>query len=57
MGLRVLPLSALASAFQPEKVNAGIHVIVWDIRFTLAQLALLVGMALGLGAEMQTIFK
>ncbi|MDI5454373.1 iron chelate uptake ABC transporter family permease subunit, partial [Salmonella enterica subsp. enterica serovar Cerro] len=41
--------------FQPEKVNAGIHVIVWAIRLPYALMALLVGMALGLaGAEMQT---
>lgn len=44
-----LPLSALWQAlFQPEKVNAGIHVIVWDIRLPYALMALLVGMALGL---------
>ncbi|ELT1290707.1 iron ABC transporter permease [Salmonella enterica] len=54
-----LPLSALWQAlFQPEKVNAGIHVIVWDIRLPYALMALLVGMALGLaGAEMQTILN
>ncbi len=48
----------MAGAFQPEKVNAGIHVIVWDIRLPYALMALLVGMALGLaGAEMQTILN
>lgn len=54
-----LPFSALWQAlFQPEKVNAGVHVIVWDIRLPYALMALLVGMALGLaGAEMQTILN
>ncbi|MGS9202843.1 iron chelate uptake ABC transporter family permease subunit, partial [Salmonella enterica subsp. enterica serovar Infantis] len=54
-----LPLSALWQAlFQPEKVYAGIHFIVWDIRLPDALMALLVGMELGLaGAEMQTILN
>lgn len=54
-----LSLSALWQAlFQPEKVSAGIHVIVWDIRLPYTLMALLVGMALGLsGAEMQTILN
>ncbi len=58
-GVFGLPLSALWQAlFQSEKVNAGIHVIVWDIRLPYALMALLVGMALGLaGAEMQTILN
>lgn len=42
----------------PASVNAGIRVIVWDIRLPYALMALLVGMALGLaGAEMQTILN
>ncbi|VEB61949.1 iron ABC transporter permease [Salmonella enterica subsp. enterica] len=59
MGLLVYRSGALWQAlFQPEKVNAGIHVIVWDIRLPYALMALLVGMALGLaGAEMQTILN
>lgn len=42
----------------PERVSAGIQVIVWNIRLPYALMALLVGMALGLaGAEMQTILN
>ncbi|WP_111739926.1 FecCD family ABC transporter permease [Leminorella richardii] len=44
--------------WQPETVDAGIQVIVWDIRLPYALMAVVVGMALGLaGAEMQTILN
>ncbi len=43
---------------QPESVDAGTRVIVWDIRLPYALMAVVVGMALGLaGAEMQTILN
>lgn len=44
--------------WRPETVDAGIQVIVWDIRLPYALMAVVVGMALGLaGAEMQTILN
>ncbi len=43
---------------QPENVEAGTRVIVWDIRLPYALMAVVVGLALGLaGAEMQTILN
>ena len=43
---------------EPERVSAGVRVIVREIRLPYALMALLVGMALGLaGAEMQTILN
>jgi iron complex transport system permease protein len=42
----------------PESVEAGIRVIVWDIRLPYALMAVVVGLSLGLaGAEMQTILN
>lgn len=43
---------------QPQSVDAGTRVIVWDIRLPYALMAVVVGLALGLaGAEMQTILN
>ncbi|QHM74910.1 Hemin transport system permease protein HmuU [Mixta theicola] len=43
---------------QPESVDAGTRVIVWEIRLPYALMAVVVGLALGLaGAEMQTILN
>ena len=48
----------LTTLFQPELVDAGSRVIVWDIRLPYALMAVVVGMSLGLaGAEMQTILN
>ncbi|MFP9230277.1 iron-siderophore ABC transporter permease [Pectobacterium cacticida] len=42
----------------PDSVDAGIRVIVWDIRLPYALMAIIVGLSLGLaGAEMQTILN
>lgn len=42
----------------PQSVDAGIRVIVWDIRMPYALMAIVVGLTLGLaGAEMQTILN
>ncbi|MDF7659457.1 iron ABC transporter permease [Erwiniaceae bacterium L1_54_6] len=43
---------------QPDSVDAGTRVIVWDIRLPYALMAIVVGFSLGLaGAEMQTILN
>ncbi len=43
---------------QPDSVDAGTRVIVWEIRLPYALMAVVVGLALGLaGAEMQTILN
>ncbi len=47
MGLLVYRSVRYGRRFSTGKVNAGIHVIVWDIRLPYALMALLVGMALG----------
>lgn len=59
LGPAGLSLNTLVTTlFQPELANAGIKVIVWDIRLPYALMAVIVGMSLGLaGAEMQTILN
>lgn len=59
MGPSGLSLDKLfTTLFQPELVDAGSRVIVWDIRLPYALIAVVVGMSLGLaGAEMQTILN
>lgn len=44
--------------FHADTADAGIRVIVWDLRLPFALMAIMVGLALGLaGAEMQTILN
>lgn len=59
MGPSGLSLDKLfTTLFQPELVDAGSRVIVWDIRLPYALIAVVVDMSLGLaGAEMQTILN
>ncbi len=59
LGPSALSLGTLWQAlWHAEQVNAGIQVIVWDIRLPYALMAIMVGMSLGLaGAEMQTILN
>lgn len=59
LGASGLPFSELwKTLLHPASANAGVRVIVWDIRLPYALMALLIGMALGLaGAEMQTILN
>ncbi|MGL4859579.1 MAG: FecCD family ABC transporter permease, partial [Enterobacteriaceae bacterium] len=54
-----MPLQQFWQAlWQPDSVDAGTRVIVWDIRLPYALMAIAVGLALGLaGAEMQTILN
>lgn len=54
-----LSLSSLwQTLVSPESVDAGIRVIVWDIRLPYALMAVVIGLSLGLaGAEMQTILN
>lgn len=59
LGPSDLPLKTLwQTLIDSVSANPGIRVIVWNIRLPYALMALLVGMALGLGgAEMQTILN
>ncbi|MFP1950392.1 iron ABC transporter permease [Lonsdalea quercina] len=59
LGPSGLPLKTLWQTLtDPAAADAGIRVIVWDIRLPYALMAVVVGLALGLaGAEMQTILN
>lgn len=59
LGPSGLPLKTLWQTLtDPAAADAGIRVIVWDIRLPYALMAVAVGLALGLaGAEMQTILN
>ncbi|MFP1737614.1 FecCD family ABC transporter permease [Lonsdalea quercina] len=59
LGPSGLPLETLWQTLtDPAAADAGIRVIVWDIRLPYALMAVVVGLALGLaGAEMQTILN
>lgn len=59
LGPAGLSLDTLWQALtQPDSVDAGTRVIVWDIRLPYALMAIVVGFSLGLaGAEMQTILN
>ncbi|MFP1920728.1 FecCD family ABC transporter permease [Lonsdalea quercina] len=59
LGPSGLPLKTLWQTLtNPAAADAGIRVIVWDIRLPYALMAVVVGLALGLaGAEMQTILN
>ncbi|RWR02677.1 iron-siderophore ABC transporter permease [[Pantoea] beijingensis] len=59
LGPSGLTLNTLWHALlQPDSVDAGTRVIVWDIRLPYALMAIVVGLALGIaGAEMQTILN
>lgn len=59
LGPSGLPLKTLWQTLTaPAAADAGIRVIVWDIRLPYALMAVVVGLALGLaGAEMQTILN
>lgn len=54
LGASGLPFTEFwKTLLHPASANAGVRVIVWDIRLPYALMALLIGMALGLaGAEM-----
>lgn len=58
-GASSLSLSGVVGALlSPSSVEAGVRVIVWDVRLPYAVMALLVGGALALaGAEMQTVLN
>lgn len=59
LGPSGLPLKTLWHTLSdPAAADAGVRVIVWDIRLPYALMAVVVGLALGLaGAEMQTILN
>lgn len=59
LGPSGLPLETLwQTLVDPASADAGMRVIVWDIRMPYALMAIIVGLTLGLaGAEMQTILN
>ena len=59
LGPSGLPLDTLwQTLVDPASADAGMRVIVWDIRMPYALMAIIVGLTLGLaGAEMQTILN